>query len=97
MLDKFFILCYNILVNESKRGIKMKRNFWELIFPNRIVYYFGTKEFVGFMLNNLYEINNPNYITEKRFLSFVLVEGILSSALGLAMLMLPKITTISFG
>ena len=31
-------------------------------------YYFGTKEFVGFMLNNLYEINNPNYITEKRFL-----------------------------
>ena len=22
----------------------MKRNFWELIFPNRIVYYFGTKE-----------------------------------------------------
>lgn len=21
----------------------MKRNFWELIFPNRIVYYFGTK------------------------------------------------------
>ena len=44
MLDKFFILCYNILVNESKRGTKMKRNFWELIFPNRIVYYFGTKE-----------------------------------------------------
>lgn len=36
-------------------------------------------------------------MTEKRFLSFVLVEGILLSALGLAMLMLPKITTISFG
>ncbi len=31
-------------------------------------YYLGTKEFVGFMLNNLYEINHPNYITEKRFL-----------------------------
>ena len=36
-------------------------------------------------------------MTEKRFLSFVLVEGILLSALGLAMLMLPKISTISFG
>lgn len=24
--------------------LKMKRNFWELIFPNHIVYYFGTKE-----------------------------------------------------
>ena len=44
MLDKFFILCYNIFVNQNKRGIKMKRVFWELIFPNRIVYYFGTKE-----------------------------------------------------
>ena len=22
----------------------MKRNFWELIFPTRIVYFFGTKE-----------------------------------------------------
>ena len=43
MLDKFFILCYNIFVNQNKRGIKMKRVFWELIFPNRIVYYFGTK------------------------------------------------------
>ena len=36
-------------------------------------------------------------MTEKRFLSFVLIEGILLSALGLGMLMLPKITTISFG
>ena len=27
-----------------KEVLKMKRNFWELIFPNRIVYYFGTKE-----------------------------------------------------
>ena len=44
MLDKFFILCYNIFVKQNKRGIKMKRVFWELIFPNRIVYYFGTKE-----------------------------------------------------
>lgn len=36
-------------------------------------------------------------MTEKRFLSFVLIEGILLAALGLGMLMLPKITTISFG
>lgn len=36
-------------------------------------------------------------MTEKRFLSFVLIEGILLLALGLGMLMLPKITTISFG
>lgn len=36
-------------------------------------------------------------MTEKRFLSFVLIEGILLSVLGLSMLMLPKITTISFG
>ena len=36
-------------------------------------------------------------MTEKRFLSYVLIEGILLSALGLGMLMLPKITTISFG
>ena len=36
-------------------------------------------------------------MTEKRFLSFVLIEGILLSVLGLGMLMLPKITTISFG
>ena len=36
-------------------------------------------------------------MTEKRFLSFVLIEGILLSVLGLGMLMLSKITTISFG
>ena len=36
-------------------------------------------------------------MSEKRFLSYVLIEGILLSALGLGMLMLPKITTISFG
>lgn len=36
-------------------------------------------------------------MTEKRFLSFVLTEGILLLALGLAILMLPKITTITFG
>lgn len=36
-------------------------------------------------------------MTEKRFLSYVLIEGILLLALGLGMLMLPKITTISFG
>lgn len=36
-------------------------------------------------------------MTEKRFLSFVLIEGILLATLGLGMLMLPKITTVSFG
>ena len=36
-------------------------------------------------------------MTEKRFFSFVLIEGILLSVLGLGMLVLPKITTISFG
>ena len=36
-------------------------------------------------------------MTEKRFLSFLLTEGILLAALGLGMLILPKITTISFG
>ena len=36
-------------------------------------------------------------MTEKKFLSFVLIEGILLSVLGLGMLVLPKITTISFG
>ncbi len=36
-------------------------------------------------------------MTEKRFLSFVLVEGILLTALGLCMLLLPKITSITFG
>ena len=29
---------------KAKEVLKMKRNFWELIFSNRIVYYFGTKE-----------------------------------------------------
>ena len=36
-------------------------------------------------------------MTEKRFLSFVLTEGILLSILGVAMLVLPKLTTITFG
>ena len=36
-------------------------------------------------------------MTEKRFLSFVLVEGILLTAIGIAMLILPKLTTITFG
>lgn len=36
-------------------------------------------------------------MTEKRFLNFVLIEGILLAALGLGMLMFPKVTTISFG
>lgn len=36
-------------------------------------------------------------MTEKRFLSFVLIEGILLATLGLGMLMLPKITAVSFG
>ena len=36
-------------------------------------------------------------MTEKKFLSCVLTEGILLTALGLAMLLLPKITTITFG
>ena len=36
-------------------------------------------------------------MTEKRFLSFILTEGILLLALGLAVLMLPKVTTITFG
>ncbi len=36
-------------------------------------------------------------MTEKKFLSCVLTEGILLTVLGLAMLMLPKITTITFG
>lgn len=36
-------------------------------------------------------------MTEKKFLSCVLTEGILLSILGLLMLMLPKITTITFG
>lgn len=36
-------------------------------------------------------------MTEKRFLSFVLTEGILLTVLGLCMLMLPKLTTLTFG
>lgn len=36
-------------------------------------------------------------MTEKKFLSFVLVEGILLMVLGIAMLILPKLTTITFG
>ena len=36
-------------------------------------------------------------MTEKKFLSYLLTEGILLSILGLGMLMLPKITTITFG
>ncbi len=36
-------------------------------------------------------------MTEKRFLSFVLTEGILLAVLGLGMIMLPKVTTITFG
>lgn len=36
-------------------------------------------------------------MTEKKFLSFILTEGILLTVLGLGMLMLPKITTITFG
>ncbi len=36
-------------------------------------------------------------MTEKKFLSCVLTEGILLTILGIGMLMLPKITTITFG
>ncbi len=36
-------------------------------------------------------------MTEKRFLSFVMTEGVLLAFLGLCMLLLPKITTITFG
>lgn len=36
-------------------------------------------------------------MTEKRFLNFVLIEGILLSVLGLGMLMLPKLTSLTFG
>jgi len=36
-------------------------------------------------------------MTEKRFLSFVLTESILMLALGLGMLILPKVTMLSFG
>ena len=36
-------------------------------------------------------------MTEKRFLSFVLMDGVLLMMLGIAMLLLPKLTTITFG
>ncbi len=36
-------------------------------------------------------------MTEKKFLSCVLTEGILLTTLGIAMLLLPKLTTITFG
>jgi len=36
-------------------------------------------------------------MTEKRFLGFVLTEGILLTALGIVMLMIPKVTTATFG
>lgn len=36
-------------------------------------------------------------MTEKRFLGFVLTEGILLTALGIVMLMIPKVTTAAFG
>ena len=36
-------------------------------------------------------------MTEKKFLSFILTEGILLTLLGLGMLMLPKLTSLTFG
>ena len=36
-------------------------------------------------------------MTEKKFLSCILTEGVLLALLGLAMLMLPKVTSITFG
>ena len=36
-------------------------------------------------------------MTEKRFLGFVLTEGILLTVLGIVMLMIPKVTTATFG
>lgn len=36
-------------------------------------------------------------MTEKRFLGFILTEGILLTALGIVMLMIPKVTTATFG
>lgn len=36
-------------------------------------------------------------MTEKKFLNFVLTEGILLTVLGIGMLMLPKITSLTFG
>ena len=36
-------------------------------------------------------------MTEKKFLTFVLLEGIILTVLGIGMLMLPKITSLTFG
>lgn len=36
-------------------------------------------------------------MTEKKFLNFVLLEGIILTVLGIGMLMLPKITSLTFG
>ncbi len=36
-------------------------------------------------------------MTEKKFLSFILTEGIILTLLGLGMLMLPKLTSLTFG
>lgn len=36
-------------------------------------------------------------MTEKKFLSFILTEGIILALLGLGMLMLPKLTSLTFG
>lgn len=36
-------------------------------------------------------------MTEKRFLNFVLIEGIILAVLGICMLMLPKVTSLTFG
>lgn len=36
-------------------------------------------------------------MTEKKFLNFVLIEGIILATLGIGMLMLPKITSLTFG
>ena len=75
MLDKFFILCYNIFVNQNKRGIKMKRVFWELIFPNRIVYYFGTKaEILAKILSQKPITMNP--ISKKSLMTMMKTNGV---------------------
>ena len=75
MLDKFFILCYNIIVNQNKRGIKMKRVFWELIFPNRIVYYFGTKaEILAKILSQKPITMNP--ISKKSLMTMMKTNGV---------------------
>ena len=36
-------------------------------------------------------------MTEKKFLKFVLIEGIVLTILGISMLMLPKISSLTFG